>query len=1075
MPVDAQRAQAILLAALEAPEGAERAAVLDRECAADVELRKHVQELLEAHANPASILDQPAAAPFLAATQSAVDPQGPTEAAREGGHEPISLPFLAPPTQAGSLGRLGHYEVHEVLGQGGFGIVLRAFDEKLQRFVAIKVMAPVIAATSPARKRFLREARSAAAVRHENVVRIYAVEEQPLPFLVMEHIPGRTLQQKLDDEGPLETGELLRLAVQIARGLAAAHAQGLIHRDIKPSNILLENGVERVKISDFGLARAVDDASISQSGIIAGTPMYMSPEQAEGKPLDHRSDLFSLGSTLYALCTGHAPFRASSTLAVLKRVVEDEPRPIRAVNPAIPDWLAAIVAKLLAKRPEERFASAKEVADLLQAHLAHEQRPGLAPRPGLVTASETATPALDWFERSNLVTWCLVIAFGLLLPALYQMAKEVGGEAVGLLGAGSRLLLWPLLGLALLAVLTWGFLRWREKRSSRSSRQGWPRWSRMASQLAAMALVLGGFIALMAGLAGDEPSPALLLGAVAAAVAAVGVAVWGERRLPAASPPTAPQRGWTRWASYAAVAIGSLFILFQCERVGFTNFGRLLWFAHHEATLVLPDLETVVEVWATNDETAKGNSYSISARGGFEPRAVVANQVERRIRLAPGNYWLFAKRGGVELSRQLIKVGWGGSRTVLIADEPAAKADLARLQGDWEGVAVRYLGGPAFGAEALPLTGLQVKGKRLRLLLPGMDASVDFAPVCVGAARWLKLNSISSSSSFRIESRMDYAFDGAGLKLLVQAEQPAWTQPNPWGIPVLAAKQRGLEIVLRRKGGGAPAGPMPKLEPREQDQLIALARQAFEQAEQEFKSGKTQKDPLLAAERVLAERLAEAAERQDPAAALPHRRRLVAIAEEVLALMQTRVDSGLLPASALAPAEEALILAKARLRQAQESAAAAVSAAPVKLTDFETKLLAAINRERAKAKAPPLSVEPRLVRAARAHADDMARWGQLDHVREGRDLPARLKEAGYAHAACGENLAWNQSDPEQTLRAWLDAAGHRENVLNPRFSEMGLGTGRDEKGQAWHAVILAAPAAARGAPAGSGPAQEAKP
>src|SRR5206468_1859568 len=140
--------------------------------------------------------------------------------------------------------------------------------------------------------------------------------------------------------------------------------------DVKPSNILLENGVERVKLSDFGLARLVDDASLSQSGLIAGTPMYMSPEQAEGRHVDHRSDLFSLGTVLYTLCTGHTPFRATNTIAVLKRVCEDTPRPIREVNPEIPDWLAAVVDRLLAKNAADRFASAKEVAERSAAFLA---------------------------------------------------------------------------------------------------------------------------------------------------------------------------------------------------------------------------------------------------------------------------------------------------------------------------------------------------------------------------------------------------------------------------------------------------------------------------------------------------------------------------------------------------------------------------------------------------------------------------------------------------------------------------------------------------------------------------------
>src|SRR5262249_54795659 len=278
------------------------------------------------------------------------------------------IDFLQPSTRPDSLGRIGHYEVLEVLGKGGFSIVLRAFDEALQRVVAVKVLAPQLAATSPARKRFLREARSSAQVRHENVVQVYAVEEQPLPYLVMEFIPGETLQQRSDRIGPLEVPEVLRIGRQIAEGLAAAHATGLIHRDVKPANVLIERGPhEPVKLTDFGLARAADDATLTQSGIRAGRRLSRAPEQAQGDRLDHRADLFSLGSVLYLMCTGRPPFRASTTLAVLKRVAEDEPRPIREVIPEVPEWLCDIVAKLHAKDPAARLQTARAGADLLAA------------------------------------------------------------------------------------------------------------------------------------------------------------------------------------------------------------------------------------------------------------------------------------------------------------------------------------------------------------------------------------------------------------------------------------------------------------------------------------------------------------------------------------------------------------------------------------------------------------------------------------------------------------------------------------------------------------------------------------
>src|SRR6516162_6042034 len=364
----------IFTAAREMTDAAARAAYLDGACGGDPGLRSRVEALLRAHDQPDSLLDHPVVAPHdpdSGATQALTGAPDPgvavaqTTGGENGASDDEALTFLSPSQRPDSLGRLGHYEVLQVLGKGGFGIVFRAFDEVLQRVVALKVMAPQLAATSPARKRFLREARSAAQVRHENVVQVYEVAEQPLPYLVMEFIPGETLQQRLDRVGPLEVPETLRIGRQIAEGLAAAHATDLIHRDIKPGNVLLEGGHQKVKITDFGLARAADDASISQSGIIAGTPMYMAPEQALGHNLDQRADLFSLGSVLYQMVAGRPPFRANSTVAVLKRVAEDKPRDIREIIPETPQWLCDIIAKLHAKNPDDRYQSAREVADVL--------------------------------------------------------------------------------------------------------------------------------------------------------------------------------------------------------------------------------------------------------------------------------------------------------------------------------------------------------------------------------------------------------------------------------------------------------------------------------------------------------------------------------------------------------------------------------------------------------------------------------------------------------------------------------------------------------------------------------------
>ena len=200
---------------------------------------------------------------------------------------------------------------------------------------------------------------------HDNVIEIYGVAETAgLPYLVMPYVRGPSLQRRLDDGGPLAVVEILRVGMQAAAGLAAAHAQGLVHRDVKPANILPGRWHRCVKLTDFGLARAADDASLTKTGVIAGTPQYMSPEQTRGEPVDLRSDLFSLGSVLYTMCTGRSPFRAETSYGVLRRITDEEPRPIREINPEIPEWFCGIVGRLMAKRPDHRFQSAGEVAAL---------------------------------------------------------------------------------------------------------------------------------------------------------------------------------------------------------------------------------------------------------------------------------------------------------------------------------------------------------------------------------------------------------------------------------------------------------------------------------------------------------------------------------------------------------------------------------------------------------------------------------------------------------------------------------------------------------------------------------------
>lgn len=413
--------ETIFAAALEKSTPDERAAYLDEACAGDAVLRQRLETLLRSHDADGNFLGKPAiqcASEEVAGQACAEETHGNLPA--EDGAA-AALEFLAPADKPGVLGRLGHYEVLEVIGRGGMGIVLRAFDDKLHRVVALKVMAAQLATNGTARKRFQRESQAAAAVSHDHLVTIHAVEEtNGLPYIAMQYVAGLSLQQRFDRDGPLQLQEILRIGMQTASGLAAAHAQGLVHRDIKPANILLENGVERVKITDFGLARAATEASLTQSGVVAGTPQYMSPEQAEGKAIDQRSDLFSLGSVLYAMCTGRAPFRASGTMAILKRVCEETPTPIRETNPDIPDWLVAIIDKLHAKDPANRYQTAAEVTDVLNQHLAHLQHPSIVPLP----VNRPAQPSTAWPHRWAVAAVALLCLAGVGLAWYLNRGEE---------------------------------------------------------------------------------------------------------------------------------------------------------------------------------------------------------------------------------------------------------------------------------------------------------------------------------------------------------------------------------------------------------------------------------------------------------------------------------------------------------------------------------------------------------------------------------------------------------------------------------------------------------------------------
>jgi formylglycine-generating enzyme required for sulfatase activity len=340
-------------------------------------------------------------APLSSPTQlPTVAPSGASDVTRSRGdkasappdHEAALTDFLAPAEAADELGRLGGFRILQVLGHGGMGVVFLGEDLKLGRKVAIKAMLPHLAGSRSSQERFLREARAAAALEHDHIVAIHHVgEDCGAPFIVMPFLKGEPLDGRLQRDGKLPVPEVLRIGREIAKGLAVAHAAGLIHRDIKPANVWLEAPEDRVKILDFGLARPAQDGGLTQQGAIIGTPAYMAPEQSRGETVDARCDLWSLGVVLYRMCTGQLPFQGSDTISTLLAVVTHNPPPPAQLNAEVPPVLSDLVMRLLEKDPAQRIASAAEVVAVLRSM---EQNPS-ASQPVKVAPARQKAPVVS--------------------------------------------------------------------------------------------------------------------------------------------------------------------------------------------------------------------------------------------------------------------------------------------------------------------------------------------------------------------------------------------------------------------------------------------------------------------------------------------------------------------------------------------------------------------------------------------------------------------------------------------------------------------------------------------------------
>ena len=293
------------------------------------------------------------------------------------------------------ISQLGRYEIIGELGQGAMGIVYKAKDPLIDRIVAIKTISLNLAMEEKEEyeARFYQEAKAAGRLSHPNIVTIYDVGKSgDVAYIAMEFLEGRELRDILNEDAHLPLSRVLDIVVQVAQGLAYAHEHGIVHRDVKPANIMVVRD-GHVKITDFGIARMASAAVRTQTGMVLGSPKYMSPEQVMGKPIDRRSDIFSLGVMLYEMLAGQVPFNGENVNAIMYQILNAVPLPLNTLNPAVPDMLNFIVAKALAKAPDDRYRDAGEFANDLRACRDAAPRSGAAkPQAAAITPLPDAIP-----------------------------------------------------------------------------------------------------------------------------------------------------------------------------------------------------------------------------------------------------------------------------------------------------------------------------------------------------------------------------------------------------------------------------------------------------------------------------------------------------------------------------------------------------------------------------------------------------------------------------------------------------------------------------------------------------------
>lgn len=322
------------------------------------------------------------------------------------------------------LGKIGPFDLLEAIGAGAMGIVYKAFDRDLHRYVAIKILSPSLCLHESAKLRFIREAQAAASIDSPYVVPIHSVSvSNDIPYLVMNYVPSVDLQTHLQRQGPMSLRDSIAVAYQVAEALIAAHARSIIHRDIKPSNILIEPTTLRAVLTDFGLARISDEVGLTMSGATAGTPSFMSPEQAKGEKVETQSDWFSLGSVLYAMLTGQPPYQGAHSYAVVHSLIHASVPKASTIRPTLPPWVDRLLQQLMNHEVGERLVGVN-ACESLRETLLHIEHPDLHSLPEHLAPPIPRRSQLHWTSITIASTLFVVMAIAVFQFSLFQTIKS---------------------------------------------------------------------------------------------------------------------------------------------------------------------------------------------------------------------------------------------------------------------------------------------------------------------------------------------------------------------------------------------------------------------------------------------------------------------------------------------------------------------------------------------------------------------------------------------------------------------------------------------------------------------------